>query len=105
HYTKRFKEAKPGPAQADFYEFGKRKYDVIVIGDISASRFAGGDPEVFQKIHDMVVKDGAGLVMLGGRDTFANSDWQGPAASKLARLLPVKLTVNGLAIKGHFEGP
>jgi uncharacterized membrane protein len=98
--VKRLQEAKPGTTQPDWYQFGKRKYDVIVIGDISASRFAEGEPDVFRKIHDMVLNDGAGLLMLGGRETFANSDWQRPAASKLAELLPVKLTV-----PGHFESP
>jgi uncharacterized membrane protein len=102
HYTKRLKEAKATPAKTDWYEFGKRKYDVIVIGDISASRFADGDPDIFQKIHDMVVKEGAGLLMLGGRDTFLNGEWQAPAASKLAELLPVRLTARE---RSHLDDP
>ncbi|MCS7045300.1 MAG: hypothetical protein NZO58_02980 [Gemmataceae bacterium] len=75
-------------ANGDFFEFGKRSYDVIVIGDLSAQRFSGGRPEVFDAIRDLVVTKGVGLLMLGGYDTFAAGGWR---ETKIYPLLPVKL--------------
>jgi uncharacterized membrane protein len=94
-YTERLKEEKPSARAADWYKFDKQHYDVIVIGDISASRFAGGDPQVFSKVRELVEKKGSGLIMLGGYETFANSDWQVGPARELSELLPVELNQPG----------
>src|SRR5205807_7304960 len=61
--------------------------DVIVIGDISAQRFSGGKPEIFDKIVQSVQSKGTGLLMLGGYDTFAAGGWQNSA---LVKLLPTR---------------
>ncbi len=90
YYTERLKEKNPVAAQKDWFQFDKQAYDVIVIGDISASRFSGGDKKIFEKISDLVQKKGAGLVMLGGYETFANSDWQ-TFGAEVAKLLPLKI--------------
>jgi len=88
------------PEQQDWFNFDKQHYDVIVIGDISAQRFSDGNREVFRKIRDSVEKEGTGLLMLAGHDTFANKDWNGFLAKDLASLLPVELDT-----PGHVEGP
>ena len=87
----------PPTGKDDPYNFEKQHYDVIVIGDITASQFSGGKPAVFRKVRELVQK-GTGLMMLGGEYTFGNSDWQGPDAKVLSDLLPVEM------IPGHFEG-
>src|SRR5207247_1240414 len=89
----RLVEARPVPEQADWFDFKKKHYDVIVIGDISAKRFCGGRPEVFRDLLDMVKDKGTGLMMLGGYETFGNSDWQNYPA--MAKLLPVELSKGG----------
>ena len=81
--------------QLDWFNFEKQHYDVIVIGDISAERFSNGNREVFAKIRDAVVKEGTGLLLIGGHDTFANNDWAGRFASELTSLLPVDLDRKG----------
>jgi uncharacterized membrane protein len=81
-------EAKPGATTDDFFNFDKRPYDVIVIGDISAQRFSGGKPEILDKIVQMVQIRGTGLLMLAGYDTFAAGGWHN---SRLAPLLPGRL--------------
>ncbi len=89
-YTERLKESKLlSPDKEDWYNLEKRPYDVIVIGDISGSRFAGNHPEVFAKIRKMVESGTTGLLMLGGYETFANSDWHN--YPDITNLLPVKV--------------
>jgi uncharacterized membrane protein len=88
-YAVRLQQAKPQAAQGDFFDLDKRHYDVIVIGDISAERFADGQPDVFDKIRQMVIQKGTGLVMLAGYETFGAGDWQN---SKLAPLLPSRFS-------------
>jgi uncharacterized membrane protein len=77
-----------GPRGRDFYEFEKRQYDVIVIGDLSAKQFAGDDEHVLEKIRDLVTEKKVGLMMLGGVDTFGKGGWN---KTPLAELLPVTL--------------
>ncbi len=64
--------------------FQRGKYDVYVIGDVDASQFT---PEELQALAD-VVKQGAGLVMLGGFHTFGPG---GYASTPLADVLPVAM--------------
>ncbi|MCI0462935.1 MAG: glutamine amidotransferase [Gemmataceae bacterium] len=78
----------------DWFNFKDRHYDVIVIGDISGSRFAG-DPklQVFKTIREMVRDKGTGILMMGGYETFLNSDWQ--KYPDFTGMLPVELTEVG----------
>ncbi len=100
-FTERLKQALPMEDKVDFFDFDKQHYDVIVIGDISARRFAGNRPEVFGTIKKLVEERGVGLLMLGGFETFANSDWHSlPGAADLVNLLPVSLTA-----PGQLDGP
>src|SRR5262249_50936381 len=66
----RLKDEPLGADSGDWFKFKDRHYDVIIIGDISARRFSGGDQQVLKNIRDMVKKDGTGLLMLGGFETF-----------------------------------
>jgi uncharacterized membrane protein len=88
-YAVKLQQAKPEAAAGDFFNLDKRHYDVIVIGDISAQRFAEGQPGVFDKVREMVIQKGTGLVMLAGYSTFGAGDWQN---SKLAPLLPSRFS-------------
>ncbi len=97
YFTERLPEAAPAPEQLDWFNFDKRHYDVIVIGDIPAQRFAGGDPGVFKKIKKMVAEKGTGLVMLGGNDTFGG-DWP-TVGAELAAILPVELPGESIQIE------
>ncbi len=80
-------QANPRPEQADLLDLDKKRYDVIVIGDISAQRFSGGKKDIFDKISEMVQTKGTGLLLVGGYDTFRAGGWQN---SPLASLLPAK---------------
>ena len=92
-YTERLREERPAAATEDWFNFSRQHYDVIVIGDISADRFAGGNLKVFAQIKDLVQNKGAGLMMLGGYETFGNSDWHTLREAKdLVELLPVTLS-------------
>src|SRR5581483_8170019 len=75
-----------------FYELDKRHYDVVVLGDVSAARFALGDPDAVAKLARLVKDKNTGLLLLGGYDTFAAGGWD---KTPLASLLPVKMDKQG----------
>src|SRR5262249_28727239 len=79
-------------ADADLFEFEKQHYDVIILGDITAKRLSGRDPQVLKEIYKQVFEKGAGLLMIGGYESFGNSDW---ADTPIANLLPVRLNATG----------
>src|SRR5207245_10293251 len=86
-------------AAEDLLQLDKRHYDVIILGDLSARRLRDLDPQrpeagqesLVAKLAEQV-KRGAGLLMMGGNETFGNSDWQG---TPLADVLPVEIDVPG----------
>ena len=80
------------PEQAKALRFDTQHYDVIIIGDVSARRLSGGDPSVLVRVHSEVTKFGAGLLMLGGFETFTG-DWKG---TPIAEILPVDLGESGV---------
>src|SRR5262249_10897508 len=83
--------------QADLFEFDKRHYDVIILGDMTARQLSGGNPRVLARIADEVRKKGTGLMMMGGLLTFGNSDWR---ETPIAETLP-----GGLDATGHVHSP
>ncbi|MBX9680687.1 MAG: glutamine amidotransferase [Gemmataceae bacterium] len=89
HYVERF--AGLPSDDADPYRLKERHYDVIVLGDISAARFAEGQPDVFAKLREMIENRGSGLVMLGGYESFGGGNWGG---SPIADLLATKSEAN-----------
>lgn len=72
-----------------------QNYDVFIIGDVPASRFEspGGEGDDILKMIANAVKDrGAGLLMIGGHDSFADGGWD---RSPLAEVLPVQMNQRG----------
>jgi uncharacterized membrane protein len=92
--------ASDAPAGEDLLQLDKRHYDVIILGDLSARRLRDLDPQrpeagkdsLIAKLAEQVKERGAGLLMMGGNETFGNSDWQG---TPLADVLPVEIDVPG----------
>lgn len=93
YYAEQFGRSSAIKKNEDPYDFSKRQYDVIVVGDISASDFCAENPKVLAKLQDLVKEKGTGLLFLGGYDTFANSDWQ--KYPQVATMFPVELTEPG----------
>jgi uncharacterized membrane protein len=76
-----------GVNQLDLFQFEKQRYDVIILGDVSAQRLRTGNLKATEIIRKLV-NEGTGLVMIGGENSFGGSDWQG---TEIAELLPVEL--------------
>jgi uncharacterized membrane protein len=93
YYTELVRGDHAAEGDADRLDLKKRHFDVIVIGDITAGRFSGGKPDVFRQVKELVEAKQTGLLMLGGYETFANSDWQ--TVNEINELLPVELTEPG----------
>ncbi len=94
-YDARLSDAALTPEQAAYFTTPEKSFDVVVIGDISASRFSGGDNAIFGRIVQSVNAKKTALLMLGGYKTFGNSDWQS-VGKDLVALLPVDLVGSGL---------
>jgi uncharacterized membrane protein len=90
-YTAWRRTDEPSPDPANLFDFARKHYDVIILGDVSARRLAGGHPEALAEIERLVSK-GTGLLLMGGYETFANGDWKD---TPLERLLPVDLDLGG----------
>jgi uncharacterized membrane protein len=82
----------PPPGEADLFQFEKQHYDVIILGDITARRLSAGDARALTAINKLVSEKGVGLMMIGGYESFANSDWEN---TDIAKLLPVELDATG----------
>ncbi len=89
YYTERVKGEETDPKTKDWFEFEKRQYDIVVIGDISGTRFSGGKKKVFEQLAEMVKDRGTGLFVMGGQESYANSDWTYYEA--FTKMLPVDL--------------
>jgi uncharacterized membrane protein len=80
------------PDEGNLLQFDKQHYDVIILGDVTAARLAGGNPAILDKIDALVKDQGTGLMMMGGFESLGNSDWKG---TPLERMLPVFLDAEG----------
>ncbi len=69
-------------------------YRGIILGSVEADSFT---PEQLRMLADFVNKRGGGLMMLGGRRSFAEGGWTG---TPLAEVLPV--VIEGSANKSYF---
>lgn len=69
----------------DLFRLGKQRYDVIIFGDVTPGQILDADPDGLEKFADLVEKDGAGLLLLGGEESF-RAGWND---TPLGRLLPV----------------
>ncbi|OAI40480.1 hypothetical protein AYO40_00670 [Planctomycetaceae bacterium SCGC AG-212-D15] len=86
-----FREGNKVPGGKDPFDYEKRQYDVILIGDVSPGRFAA-EPEVLEQTAKLITDKGVGLLMYGGQDSFGNSGW---ANTPLGKLLPVTADATG----------
>jgi uncharacterized membrane protein len=84
----RLTDNSPEGEEADLFQFEKQHYDVIIIGDVTAQRLSAGHSSVLATINKQVFEKGVGLMMIGGYESFGNSDWQN---TDIAKLLPVDL--------------
>jgi hypothetical protein len=85
------------PNAHSLFDFDKQKYDVIIIGDVTAPQLKAIQPDVLERIEQQV-KNGAGLLMLGGYASFGGEPpgvggWKG---TPIERMLPVDLNVGGM---------
>src|SRR5262249_55085440 len=87
------------PAQKNLFDFGRQKYDVIIIGDAKAAQFRQADPNSLETIADMVTKQNVGLLMIGGRYSFGNGDWKD---TPLEAMMPNKFNQAG-EVKGDVK--
>jgi len=89
-------EDPPPPHVAELFQFDKQAYDVIILGNVSATRLANCGPNTLSKIAELVRERGVGLMMIGGQDSFGgtpgrprNGDWIG---TPIADLLPIDVS-------------
>ena len=80
------------------FDFDKQKYDVIIIGDVTAAQMRALQPNVLDQIGQQVDR-GAGFLMIGGYASFGGDpdapgtgDWKGTVVEQM---LPVDLSVRG----------
>jgi uncharacterized membrane protein len=64
-------------------------YRALILGSVEAASFT---PEQLRMLADFVSKRGGGLLMLGGRRSFAEGGWAG---TPVAEVLPVELDASG----------
>lgn len=58
------------PAQREFLDLDAQAYDVILIGNVTADQLAKADPRFMDKVRERVLKNGMGLMFLGGEHAF-----------------------------------
>jgi len=85
-----------GSQELDLQWFEPGRYDVYVIGDVSADQLG---EETLQMLAQRV-RDGSGLLMLGGYHTFSAG---GYGVSPLRDLIPIKLTNQRALPGGQFD--
>jgi len=71
-------------------------YRALILGSVEAASFT---PEQLRMLADFVSKRGGGLLMLGGRRSFAEGGWAG---TPLAEVLPVQFDAGP---RGQASGP
>ncbi len=72
-------------------------YRAIILGSVEAAAFT---PDQLRMLADFVSKRGGGLLMLGGRRSFAEGGWSG---TPVAEVLPVDFTEGPRGQKGENE--
>ncbi len=86
------------PNAGKLFDFDKEKYDVIIIGDVTAAQMKAIRPDVLTQINQQV-DSGAGFLMIGGYSSFGEGDWRG---TPVEPLLPVDLSVRGQVPGGLY---
>jgi uncharacterized membrane protein len=75
-------EGRMADIPADLFEPGK--YDVVILGDLPASRM----PQPIQEKLAEMLRSGAGLLMIGGYESFGPGEWR---RTPIADFLPVQM--------------
>jgi uncharacterized membrane protein len=73
-------------------------YRAIILGSVEAASFS---PDQLRMLADFVSKRGGGLLMLGGRRSFAEGGWGG---TPVAEVLPVEFDTNARGTNSNGEG-
>lgn len=88
------------PAEREDFDFDRRAYDVIILGNVTARQLTSLDPTIPAKIRDQVTQKGVGLLMSGGHATFLGTPgypdatgWRG--TREIMDILPVDLNQPG----------
>jgi hypothetical protein len=92
-YDERDRDGPLTAEQAEYFKTPEKTFDVVVVGDLTAARFFGGDSALIGRLAKAVSSRRTGLLMLGGYQTFGNNDWQASAKS-VADLLPIDLAAS-----------
>ncbi|HVS37454.1 MAG TPA: glutamine amidotransferase [Gemmataceae bacterium] len=87
---------------AKLFDFNEQKYDVIIIGDVTAAQMRAIQPTVLDQIREQVER-GAGFLMIGGYASFGGTPGAGPhgedvgdwKGTVIEQILPVDLNVRG----------
>ena len=87
------------PNSGALFDFDKQKYDVIIIGDVTAAQMTAIQPNVLDQIAEQVER-GAGFLMIGGYSSFGDGDWK---KTLVGAMLPVDLSVGG-QVEGQRGG-
>jgi uncharacterized membrane protein len=72
----------------ELFTFGR--YDVYIIGDVPASVFGPTNASLLDKLAQLITRNGAGLLMLGGERNYGAG---GYSATAIADLIPVQMGV------------
>ena len=91
----RASEAPGTPEEAKQYDLAEGRYDVIVLGDVSAKMLTSVRPNILNEIKRLVIEKGVGLMMTGGvyslGGTAGNPIAVGWAGTPIADIVPVIL--------------
>ena len=69
-------------------------YDTVILGNVPKEAFTEAQHQLLESnVHDM----GAGLIMLGGRDSFGAGGWMNTPVEKA---LPVDMQIKALKVQG-----
>ncbi|HVJ79739.1 MAG TPA: glutamine amidotransferase, partial [Planctomycetia bacterium] len=85
---------KPTELPDDLFQPGK--YDAVILGDVAAARIP---PEAQDKLAAML-RAGAGLMMIGGYDSFGAGGWD---RSKIAEYIPVQMRPGDIQVETELK--
>lgn len=94
----RVTESAATPEEAKAFDLREQRYDVIILGDVTAASLTAIRPTMLEEIRDLVKKQGVGLVMTGGAYTFGGTAGipgsKGYKGTPLDELLPILVPAN-----------
>ena len=88
------------PNAGKLFDFDAQKYDVIIIGDVTAAQMKAIQPDVLGQIQRRV-QERTGFLMIGGYSSFGEGDWKD---TPIEPMLPVDLNVRGQVQSRNLYG-